>query len=618
MKAKVAILGGGVAGMSAAHELVERGFDVEVYERQPAYVGGKARSVDALGTAVNGSKPLPGEHGFRFFPGFYKHIIDTMKRIPYADNRQGVFDNLTSTKRMMLARSGKAPIQSIVNFPKNRADLRVAIDALTHSGMGLTDENKELFVNKLWQLLTSSHERRMQEYERISWWQYMETDQQCNGQANCAYEEYCVGGLTHTLVAAQPKLMSTKTGGDILLQLMLLMTNPEAQTDRILNGPSNDVWLFPWLEYLIKSGVKYHHAHEVKEILCDPATRAVTGVRVMDLATAKEKTVRADYYISAVPLERMIELVNEDMLAVDNSLDFLYHLAKTDHYVDVVKRKGEPMIVQNLNWMNGIQYYLKEDVPLTNGHIIFIDSLWAVTAISQAQFWPDYDWSQRYDGTVKGVLSVDVSDWFAPGLNGKAAHECTLDEIKEEVWAQMAKSLNVEGKIVLDRSQVAFISVDTDIEILQPPPSQPAAAKPVVSLASMERTIPSNPFHSDHNSEPLLVNVANTWSMRPEAHTNFTNFFLAADYVRTHTDLATMEGANEAARRAVNSILVKSGSDAPHCQIWKLHEPTLLAPLRWLDKRRYEKGLPWRDEVPWVFTLAHEAAHLFHRVFKKT
>ena len=31
--------------------------------------------------------------------------------------------------------------------------------------------------------------------------------------------------------------------------------------------------------------------------------------------------------------------------------------------------------------------------------------------------------------------------------------------------------------------------------------------------------------------------------------------FLAADYVRTNTDLTTMEGANEAARRAVNCII---------------------------------------------------------------
>ena len=32
--------------MSAAHELIERGFEVEVYDRNPLYPGGKARSID--------------------------------------------------------------------------------------------------------------------------------------------------------------------------------------------------------------------------------------------------------------------------------------------------------------------------------------------------------------------------------------------------------------------------------------------------------------------------------------------------------------------------------------------------------------------------------------------
>ncbi|MFK7999098.1 MAG: FAD-dependent oxidoreductase, partial [Polyangiales bacterium] len=35
----VAILGGGVAGMTAAHELVERGFTVRVFEAKPVAGG---------------------------------------------------------------------------------------------------------------------------------------------------------------------------------------------------------------------------------------------------------------------------------------------------------------------------------------------------------------------------------------------------------------------------------------------------------------------------------------------------------------------------------------------------------------------------------------------------
>jgi len=75
------------------------------------------------------------------------------------------------------------------------------------------------------------------------------------------------------------------------------------------------------------------------------------------------------------------------------------------------------------------------------------------------------------------------------------------------------------------------------------------------------------------------------------------NLFLASDYVRTNTDLATMEAANEAARRAVNGILKASGSDAFPCPVWDLHEPEIFVPWRELDAIRYARGLPWDDTL---------------------
>ncbi len=102
----VAVLGGGVGGLSAAHELAERGFAVTVYERRERF-GGKARSVSVPGTAVGGRKDLPGEHGFRFFPGFYKHITDTMKRIPFGTQGGTCADNLVVATRILLTRAGE-------------------------------------------------------------------------------------------------------------------------------------------------------------------------------------------------------------------------------------------------------------------------------------------------------------------------------------------------------------------------------------------------------------------------------------------------------------------------------------------------------------------------------
>src|SRR5258708_33136392 len=105
MSNSVAILGGGVAGLSAAHELAERGFQVRVYERKPV-LGGKARSIPVPNSGAAGRADLPGEHGFRLFPGFYKHVIDTMRRIPYGAHGT-VYDNLAVATRMLLARSAQ-------------------------------------------------------------------------------------------------------------------------------------------------------------------------------------------------------------------------------------------------------------------------------------------------------------------------------------------------------------------------------------------------------------------------------------------------------------------------------------------------------------------------------
>ena len=151
----------------------------------------------------------------------------------------------------MLARQGKIPIENIVNFPKSWMICRTLTRFFKEADIGLTEENEKVFADRLWQLITSSYERRQQVYERIGWWQFMDTDNQCGDTKHCAYEEYCVGGLTHSLVAAQPKLMSTKTGGDILLQLHVVNGKSiGGRTDRVLNGPTNDVWLYPWLHHL--------------------------------------------------------------------------------------------------------------------------------------------------------------------------------------------------------------------------------------------------------------------------------------------------------------------------------------------------------------------------------
>jgi hypothetical protein len=134
----------------------------------------------------------------------------------------------------------------------------------------------------------------------------------------------------------------------------------------------------------------------------------------------------------------------------------------------------------------------------------------------------------------------------------------------------MKQSLNVGASRILRDDQLHAFFLDPDI-------------------MDTDRDVPG----FETNAEPLLVNYVDTWRLRPEAVTRIPNFFLASDYVRTYTDLATMEAANEAARRAVNGVLRASRTDAAPCAIWNLHEPEFLTPFRAYDRVRFRQGLPW-------------------------
>jgi uncharacterized protein with NAD-binding domain and iron-sulfur cluster len=552
--------------MSAAHELVERGFDVEVYERK-AIPGGKARSIDAVPggglfaapptARMNGAQlralatgaPLPGEHGFRFFPGFYRHVVDTMERIPYKGGT--VADNLVDTTELKVASFDRPSYTLPSEFPRTTGDLKIDLFAAVAAISGQTGvalDDGLFFATKMWELLTSCSERRIVEYERINWWDFIDADSR-----SPAYQKVFGNGITRSLVAAKARRASTKTIGDIFMQLVFEILLPGVAADRLLNGPTNDVWMNPWLEDLCKRGVRYHRNADVRAIRFERGL--VRGASVAVGGAVREVT--GDYFIGAMPVERMAELVSPELLTGDPSLANLQALTE---YVE---------------WMNGIQFYLTEDVPIAKGHAIYVDSPWALTSVSQAQFWTDFDLTKYADGRVKGILSVDISDWDVEGLNGKEAMRCSREEIARETWEELKRSLNADGNVLQD-SHLHSWFLDPDIQDMH--------IDPMVA-------------RRNSNAEPLLVNYVDTWRLRPEAVTRIPNFFLASDYVRTFTDLATMEAANEAARRAVNGVLRASRHDAEPCAIWNLHEPEIFAPLRAYDRVRYRRGLPWDGQA---------------------
>src|SRR5438067_11763645 len=91
MSMRVAVLGGGVGGLSAAHELIERDFDVSVYERRDV-IGGKVRRLSVPSPGPDGRKDFAGGLGFCCFSSFYPQLADILKLTPLAW-KHTVFDN---------------------------------------------------------------------------------------------------------------------------------------------------------------------------------------------------------------------------------------------------------------------------------------------------------------------------------------------------------------------------------------------------------------------------------------------------------------------------------------------------------------------------------------------
>ena len=73
---RVAIIGGGIAGISAACNLSERGFEVHIYEKEH-FLGGKIGSWEF----VSAGETLRTEHGFHGFFRQYYNLRDFLKKI---------------------------------------------------------------------------------------------------------------------------------------------------------------------------------------------------------------------------------------------------------------------------------------------------------------------------------------------------------------------------------------------------------------------------------------------------------------------------------------------------------------------------------------------------------
>mmetsp|Transcript_8025 Transcript_8025/g.11945 ORF Transcript_8025/g.11945 Transcript_8025/m.11945 type:complete len:613 (-) Transcript_8025:3842-5680(-) len=548
---KIIIVGGGIAGLSSAHLLAERGYtNIHVYERTKV-LGGKARSIAVPDSAKDGREPLLGEHGYRIFPAMYKHIRETMENIPFKDSN--VWKQLVSDEWLLLSNNGSAAhslpvphasigswLAYISKFPKEMRSL------------GIPKEDMEYILQRILVIAESCENRFQWEYDHIRFWDYMSADQLTEATQNIFLRLISTG-----ILAAEPHTSALRTIGLLIVRMFIKMTMDGGMVQS-LNGPTNTQFLHPWVEEINRlGGVKFHLEEELQSIVVNQDQK-IASLSFKNRNNSQISQIDdADDYIIAIPVEKLQPLITTQIREAAPSMANIHKLT--------------------FNNQNGLQFFLKKPLPFdkfdykSKGHVAFSYSKWAISAINQVEFWKGYDWSKIGDGSVVGIFSVDVSEWNKPGdlgcpSKGRTGYSLTKNEFISEVWCQMHKAMPhifPEQERWFDYVHTPFL--DPDVE-----------------------------FHADgsvSNLEPLFLNIVNATQFQPNATTEIKNLYLASDFVRSETAVACMEAANEGARHAIRALLTKYEDTSNLPQLYKWKWPIEFLPAQQLDCARRKMGL---------------------------
>ncbi|HEY3817644.1 MAG TPA: FAD-dependent oxidoreductase [Polyangiaceae bacterium] len=547
---------------------------------------------------------VPGEHGFRFFPAFYRHLFDTMQRTPIPastrpvnDFAETVYDNLVSTQTLQIGLLERESF-SVNREPRSLKALRKILHDVL-SRLRWSPQDVARLELKMFKYMTSSKKRREDEYENISWSDFIEQER---------YSKACQEDLEwspQTLGALRGSKSDCRTQGDMSVQLLLEQVSAGPRFDSLLNGPTSVAWLRHWRAFLEEGSVEF-----VLGKLVGFESRGEKVVPVVKPVDDKGETGAGpipeldgmDGYVLALDLPSLRDLVDEFVEAAtaanaaNANEETLADYGRVKALLpgDWRKRLNVPAPVGPLQHLSGVQFYFVGDasIRLAEGHTLYMDAPWGLTSITQSLFW-------QGGAPSDSVISVDIATWNRqyPDKDGKNAWDCDASTLANTIWQQIAKAQTTGDTLG---------GLPTPVK---------ATETGVAAIGKIELPLPSA-YHVDENlvfeggrvkenKTPFLVNRVGEFPRRPGRLVHqgqvdpgyqvcLNGWVLAGTYMQTHTRITTMEAANESGRHAVNGLLTHLGYTGERCQIWdpEDHEVDDLDVLKEVDRKLMKREKP--------------------------
>jgi hypothetical protein len=600
---------------------------------------------------------MPGEHGYRYFPAFYRNLFDTMKRTPilerraattlqearlrewrqavhqtrrakqrarttairpadvdpllppeYVETGRSVFDNLLPNSNHAIAdKDDRRPHEMTRSKQATTAEMLKTLRYMMEV-RGFSVEDMTSFTVKLMQYLTSCRQRREREHEEVSWWDFLGADARSD-----SYQEL-LDQWPQALVGLRSKEGDARSVGSVTVQLMADQLAASGYRDGTLNGPTSVAWLQPWRRYLEARGVHFHHGWL--------SGIALDGDNIKLTHHLHESAHRGEHHAGGElrPLSSHHEPLEDPFtpcpgtLADDALVIIATPLLDTWKLLHPETTPGQRQ-ASDFDTLKNDLGQLARFLPLnTESRLDKADPDSPLQHYSGMQFYIDFEL-----GPEKGHVYYAGTPWRLSSIS------------QAQFWTQRNESeylgvLSVvigNWSIAGDKGQNAWSSSPSELarEVWQQLTSR---------LEFRGRYIPEpRAYHIDDeirfgvddgrfqpigNRTPYQINRVGDWKRRPgRLHEDgyevmYGRLVLAGPHMKTHTRLVTMEAANESARHAVNGLLeayrsrshqARQRVTVHHCTVFDIeeHEPGDLMLLKALDEKLLERGLPHFLEI---------------------
>lgn len=493
MNLSIKIFGAGVGGLSAAHDLIKKNknhknITIDVYEMKNL-AGGLARTE---GIGCNSK-----EISWRVYFHFYKHIFNIMKEIPSINsdgsNKLTVIDHLVPYENVFVP-------DNIINNPVST-------------------------IFNIIKLLMISDER-LDTYDDISWYDYIK-DGISDIPQWLGMDKFKGSTMSVERIGIEQSVIAKKIGH---------------HQDYVLDGPTNDVWINPWVKYLQEQGVNFHFNSEVTNINVTSSTNEINTVELKS-----GEILKADVYILALPIEALAKLIPQVM---PNAIP----LSQKSRQIQLA---FQMFLEKPLSFGRIKSSGTNEDIPVLS--ILLHNSPWNL--IIEAK---NISWSGEYTcNSYQWSTTICQSNTKGNYIN-KTFEECTEKEAQEEVLNQITS--DKDFMMLLKQENSSF---DGYLRVLK--------------WTTMNDTYHFNPLRT---SEPKFSNNVGTKKLRPSLLLN-NNSYIATAYVYETIDIFSMEAAAIAGKK-VAALILNS-----HENINLPYRPLkILAGFRFIDKLLLKCGLP--------------------------